>query len=212
MKYGGGRPPNNNWSDRHWSIKPGDYIHVSYYYYRSAAFEYEQEPDEKDYIVLDKKIQYNHDQGVLWDVKEVKTGKVIKDYHLNEMTSVYDEWTGQKRAQARKLTEAEVEHLTSNPFYVVDPIPPPTHPDDIVFHDPKGKYPKSGKPIKYDDPKPGEIWYNSGCGMGNDKITIKDYELWGTSLPKAVSYTRPNDDKVYRKPLDWFKRCFHKSR
>jgi len=212
MKYGGGRPPNNNWSDRHWNIKPGDYIHVSYYYYYSSAYEFEQQPAEKDYIVLDKRINFNHDEGVEWDLKEVKCDSVTKNYRLNKITSVYDEWTGQKRAQMRKLTEAEVGHITSNPFYVVDPIPPPTHPDDIVFHDPKGKYPKPGKPKKYDDPKPGEIWYNAGCGMSGDKVTIKEYELWGTSLPKAISYTRPNDDTIYRKPVDWFKRCFHRDR
>ena len=210
MKYGGGRPPNNNWSDRHWNIKPGDYIHVSFYYYRTAFGEFEQQPAEENYLVLDKRIKFNADEGVEWDVKEIKSGKITKDYHLNKMTSVYDEWTGQKRAQMRKLTEAEVGHITSNPFYAVQPIPPPTHPDDIIFHDPTGKYPKSGKPKKYDDPKPGEVWYNAECGMGNDKVTIKDYELWGTSLPRAISYTRPNDDKVYRKPVDWFRRCFHK--
>ena len=71
MKYGGGRPPKNNWYDRHESIKPGDHIHVSYYYYKSHAYEYEQQPAEKNYLVLDKKTQYLHDEGVLWEVKEL---------------------------------------------------------------------------------------------------------------------------------------------
>lgn len=212
MKYGGGRPPANNWSDRHWNIKPGDYMHVSYYYYYSSAFEFEQQPAEEDYIVINKNIQFNDDKGVLWEIKNLKSGKVIKDFHLNVLTSVYDEWTGQKRAQAKKLTQEEIEKIITDPSYSVEPIPPPTHPDDIVFHDPKGKYPKPGKPKKYDDPKPGEVWYNAGCGMSGDKVTIKEYELWGTSLPKAISYTRPNDDTIYRKPVDWFKRCFHKDR
>lgn len=210
MKYGGGRPANNNWSDRHWDIKPGDCIHVSYYYYRTAFAEIEQQPDEKNYIVLDKKIQYNHDEGVLWELKEFPSGKHLPECRLNKLTSVYDEWTGQKRAQLRKLTDDEKLSLTNNPEFKIDAIPPPIHPDDIVFHDPKGKYPKPGKPKKYDDPKPGEIWHNAECGMGSDKVTIKEYELWGTILPRAVSYTRPNDDTIYRKPVDWFKRCFHR--
>jgi len=210
MKYGGGRPPNNNWYDRHQDIKPGDYIHVSYYYYKSYAHDYEQEPSEKNYLVVDKKTQFLNDEGVYWEVKEIPSDKVIKEYRLNVMTSVHNEWTGEKRAQLRKLTEQEIAQINSNPFYTIEGIPPPTHPDDIVFHDPKGKYPKSGKPRKYDDPKPGEVWRNSEYGMYNDKITIKDYELWGSSLPIAISYTREGDDTVYRKPLDWFKRCFHR--
>ena len=212
MKYGGGRPANNNWSDRHWNVKEGDYIHVSYYYYYSSAYEYEQQPDEKNYIVLNKQIQFNDDSGVLWEIKDIASGKIIKDTRLNILTSIYDEWTGQKRAQLRKLTAEEVNQLSSDPLHAVEPIPKPLHPDEIVFVDPKGKYPKSGKPTKYDDPKPGEVWYNSGCGMSGDKIKIKDYELWGSSLPKAVSYIREGDETVYRKPLDWFKRCFRKDR
>ena len=192
------------------NVKEGDYIHVSYYYYYSSAYEYEQQPDEKNYVVLSKQIQYNDDSGVLWEIRDVASGKITKDSRLNVLTSVYDEWTGQKRAQMRKLSEDEVAQLTSNPNYKIEAIPPPTHPDDIVFNDPKGKYPKSGKPVKYDDPKPGETWYNSGCGMSNDTVTIKDYELWGSSLPKAISYLREGDETVYRKPVDWFKRCFRK--
>lgn len=210
MKYGGGRPTINNWNDRHWNIKEGDYIHVSYYYYKSSAYEFEQLPDEKNFIVVKKQINFNDDKGVLWELKEIPSGKILKDSRLNVLTSVYDEWTGQKRAQLRKLSEDEVVQLINNPNYSIESIPPPTHPDDIVFSDPKGKYPKSGKPVKYDDPKPGEIWYNSGCGMSNDTVTIKDYELWGSSLPKAISYLREGDETVYRKPVDWFKRCFRK--
>ena len=147
----------------------------------------------------------------MWKLQEVRTGKIYEEYRLNSLTQILDEVTGEKRASLKKLEQNEIDHLTSNPFYTVEPIPPPVHPDDFVFPEPNKKYPKPASLKKFNDPKAGQTWKNDEMGKGGYEIVVEQVELWGLDLPKAVTYrTVQQPEVLHRKPLEWFKRIFRK--
>jgi hypothetical protein len=83
MKYGGGRPPKNRWSDKLSDYKVGDAMRAEWQYVPTGWFP-EQLASTKYYLIIKKAILWHADNGVEWDVVNLETGQIYKKMMLNQ--------------------------------------------------------------------------------------------------------------------------------
>lgn len=83
MKYGGGRPPKNRWSDKLNDYKVGDAMRAEWQYVPAGWFP-EQKASTKYYFIIKKVILWHADNGVEWDVINLETGQIYKKMMLND--------------------------------------------------------------------------------------------------------------------------------
>ena len=100
MKYGGGRPRKNRWSDKLKEYNVGDAMRAEWQYMPASWFP-EQQASTKYYLVVKKNTLWDADNGVEWDVVNLETGQVYRKMMLNDTLE-------KGRAQFFKLTSDEI--------------------------------------------------------------------------------------------------------
>ena len=83
MKYGGGRPAKNRWTDNLKEYAIGDAMRAEWAYVPAGVFP-EQQASTRYYLLIGKTILFDGDQGVEWRVINLETGDIYPKMMLND--------------------------------------------------------------------------------------------------------------------------------